>query len=200
MVDERRTDVGALVLAGGAATRFGADKTRVELGGRTVLARAADAAAVVAEHVVVVGPWAPDGRARVDEPLPRRGPGRRARVRSGPDSLRPGRWWWQVTIRSLRPELLELLARRALDGVADAVVPMRDGRDEPLVACYRCDVEVVARRLVESGERSLRALLGEIRVDRMPESDWRTVDPDGRSFLDIDTPEDLELVRGLLGT
>ena len=198
-VDERRTDVGALVLAGGAATRFGADKTRVELGGRTVLARAVDAAAVVAEHVVVVGPWAPEGRARVDEPTPRRGPA--AALAFGLGQLAAP---WALVVAGdhalLRPELLDAMARRASAGAADAVVPMRDGREEPLVACYRRDVAAVAHQLVESGERSLRALLGEVRVDRMPESEWRSVDPDGRSFLDIDTPEDLELVRGLLGT
>jgi molybdopterin-guanine dinucleotide biosynthesis protein A len=198
-VDDRRTDVGALVLAGGAATRFGADKTRVELGGRTVLARAADAAATVAEQVVVVGPWAPDGRARTDEPTPRRGPAAALAFGLG----RIGAPWALVVAGDhpmLRPELLELLVRRAVDGVADAVVPERDERDEPLVACYRCDVDQVARRLVDSGERSLRALLGSIHVDRVPEPEWRVVDPDARSFLDIDTPEDLELVRHLLGT
>ena len=49
--DER--DVVALVLAGGAARRFGSDKTRADLNGRTVLARTVTQVAEVVERVVV---------------------------------------------------------------------------------------------------------------------------------------------------
>ena len=48
--DER--DVVALVLAGGAARRFGSDKTRADLNGRTVLARTVTQVAEVVERVV----------------------------------------------------------------------------------------------------------------------------------------------------
>jgi molybdopterin-guanine dinucleotide biosynthesis protein A len=83
-------------------------------------------------------------------------------------------------------------------GGVDAVVPMRDGRDEPLVACYRRSVGRVATEVIAAGEHSLRAVLARIRVDRVAEHEWRELDPDGRSFLDVDTPHDLTAVRDLL--
>ena len=70
--DER--DVVALVLAGGAARRFGSDKTRADLNGRTVLARTVTQVAEVVERVVVIGPWAPDAVEQLDDPPPHRGP------------------------------------------------------------------------------------------------------------------------------
>jgi molybdopterin-guanine dinucleotide biosynthesis protein A len=78
------------------------------------------------------------------------------------------------------------------------VLAEHDGRDQPLVACYRRSAAVVAERALASGARSLRSLLDEVAVERVPPEQWRAADPDGRSFLDVDTIEDLELARRLL--
>ena len=49
-----RADVAAIVLAGGRATRFGADKLVTEVGGRALVLHAIDAARAVAQRIVVV--------------------------------------------------------------------------------------------------------------------------------------------------
>ena len=96
---------------------------------------------------------------------------------------------------TLRPELLGSLVERAMghavDGVHDAVVPLRAGRPEPLVACYRTGVAEVAQQVLGSGGSSMRDLLARLRVDWWPEAEWRPVDPEGRSFQDVDVPTDL---------
>jgi molybdopterin-guanine dinucleotide biosynthesis protein A len=93
----------------------------------------------------------------------------------------------------LRPELLSALLARLVDGAdeVDAVVPMRDGRPEPLVAAYRTDVRSVAEQVLAEGGRSMRALLDRLRVDWWAEEDWRRLDPTGASFDDVDEPGDL---------
>jgi 2-C-methyl-D-erythritol 4-phosphate cytidylyltransferase len=48
--------VAAIVVAGGAGTRFGGPKQFLELAGRSVAARSVDAARSVASHVVLVAP------------------------------------------------------------------------------------------------------------------------------------------------
>lgn len=185
------------MLAGGAARRFGADKTRALLAGRAVLEHALDAVSAVADDVVVVGPWAPPGWAHHDEPTPRQGPAAAVAFGMGLVSAE------LVLVVGgdhpiVVPALLELLVSRAATGSADAVVAVRAGRDEPLVACYRRSIGGVAARLVASGRRSMRAVLDEVEVDRVPGSVWSTADPEGRSFMDVDTPEDLARVRALL--
>ncbi len=190
-------DVVALVLAGGAARRFGSDKTRADLNGRTVLARTVTQVAEVVERVVVIGPWAPDAVEQLDDPPPHRGPSSALAF-----GLRATEASWVLLVGGdhplVRPALVELLVARAVRGDADAVVPVRAGRDEPLLACYRATVGPVAGGLVDRGELSMRAVLAAVVVDRVPEEVWRSVDPDGRSFLDVDTPEDLVAARRLL--
>jgi len=44
-----------VVLAGGQSTRFGSDKALAELNGRTLLSRAVDSLAGLADHVVIAG-------------------------------------------------------------------------------------------------------------------------------------------------
>jgi molybdopterin-guanine dinucleotide biosynthesis protein A len=197
MVDDRG-DVAVLVLAGGAARRFGSDKTRAELAGRPVLTHTLDAVAHVGGPLLVIGPWAPEGWIAIVEPSPRLGPAPALAF-----ALTQVDTAWALVIGGdhplLQPALVDLLVRRAMRSAdADAVVPVRDGRDEPLVACYRTSVADVIRAGVEAGDRSMRAVLAAIEVDRVPESDWRTVDPDGRSFLDVDEPADLAAIEALL--
>jgi molybdopterin-guanine dinucleotide biosynthesis protein A len=196
-MDAAGTSLSAVVLGGGASRRFGADKTRAELAGRQVLARVVDAASTVTTDVVVVGPWAPVGCTPHPEPEPGLGP-----LGALAHGLRVAHGAWVLVLGGdhplLVPALLELLARRTEQSAADVVLAEHDGRDQPLVACYRRSAAVVAERALASGARSLRSLLDEVAVERVPPEQWRAADPDGRSFLDVDTIEDLELARRLL--
>lgn len=196
-MDPVGTPLSAVVLAGGAARRFGTDKTRAELGGRRVLERVLDSAASVTSDVVVVGSWAPQGWSHHPEPEPGLGP-----LAALAHGLSAVHGTWVLVLGGdhplLVPALLELLAQRARQSSADVVLPEHDGRDQPLVACYRRSIVPVAERVLASGARSLRSLLVEVSVERVGPDRWRTVDPHGRSFLDVDTVEDLERARQLL--
>ncbi len=190
--------VAALVLAGGEARRFGSDKTRETLGGLTILERVLESVRPLVDSVTVVGPWAPPGCGRIVEPSPRQGP--LAAVAFGVGVVTAE---WVLVLGGdhpfLVPELLSMLVARSVElgDAADGVVPVCDGRPEPLVACYRTSsVASAAARLVAAGERRLGALLEEITVDWVDEESWRPVDPQGASFRDVDTPADLDRARG----
>lgn len=196
MVDDRG-DVAVLVLAGGAARRFGSDKTRADLAGRPVLSHTVDAVAHVGGPLLVIGPWAPEGWIALIEPSPRLGPAAALAF-----ALAQVDTTWALVVAGdhplLHPALVDLLVRRAMGSPADAVVPVRDGRDEPLVACYRSSVADTVRTCVEAGDRSMRAVLAAVEVEPVLEPDWRSVDLDGRSFLDVDEPADLAAIEALL--
>jgi hypothetical protein len=50
-----------------------------------------------------------------------------------------------------------------------------------------------ASRLLRSGRRRLRDLLGELRpMVVVAEAEWRAIDPDARTLMDVDEPADLE--------
>jgi molybdopterin-guanine dinucleotide biosynthesis protein A len=96
----------------------------------------------------------------------------------------------------LNPTFLQTLASLLGDTV-DAVVPVTaDGR-QPLHAAYGdCAIEPLLSAIA-SGERSLKGALERLRVRWVPEAEWKVHEPDGRSFLNVNTPEQLRTATGL---
>ncbi len=187
-----------VVLAGGRAERFGSDKTRASVDGVSLLERVLGVAGRLVppiDEVLVVGPWAPPGVRHVTEPERFGGPLVALGFALGEVSA-PLVLVLAADHPELAPALLELLIRRLAEDVdADAVVPVRDGRREPLVAAYRRSVGVAITEVLDARTRSLQSLLGVVKTVEVAEDEWREVDPEGRSFRDVDHPEDLDRHR-----
>jgi molybdopterin-guanine dinucleotide biosynthesis protein A len=100
------------------------------------------------------------------------------------------------------PLLVPSLVRRlaALIGDRDAAVPVVGATPQVLCAVYAVRVGPAARRLVQSGARSLRRLVDEVDALRISPEELledealRADDPELSSLLDVDTPEDYELL------
>jgi molybdopterin-guanine dinucleotide biosynthesis protein A len=54
----------------------------------------------------------------------------------------------------------------------------------------------VAAAAVTGAERSIRALVDRLRAAEVPIATWLTLDPERLTLRDVDTPSDLEGVRG----
>ena len=197
--------VTGIVLAGGRATRFGADKLAVDVGGRPLLHRAILAVATVSDEVVVVigsdgaRPLLPadaDVRVRVvRDAVADGGPlvglaaglagahGRLAILVGGDQpSLSP----------AVLGELLLWLGRDAAGPPLDAVALAEDGLLRPLPAALRVATSrPVAEALLLTGSRSLLDLFERLRVGTLEPERWRILDPEGASLRDVDTPADL---------
>ncbi|HUY10563.1 MAG TPA: molybdenum cofactor guanylyltransferase [Candidatus Dormibacteraeota bacterium] len=79
---------------------------------------------------------------------------------------------------------------------AQAIVPERAGKLEPLFAVYRRDaapdLRAMARQLERPGKGpSLRHVVTGVRLRRVAESEWRGWDPEGMSFFNCNTPAEL---------
>ncbi len=190
--------VSGAVLAGGKGRRLGQDKALVEVGGILLLARVVGSLAQVAAEVLVVG--------RTDgPPLP-------APVRFVPD-LVPGQaalggLYTALSAAScplvivvgcdmpfINPEVLRYLV--GLAAGFEAVVPLVAGEPQPLHAVYaRACRDVVAGQLA-SGDLKLARVLDRLRVRFVPEQALRALDPELRSFFNINTPADLEVARSM---
>lgn len=190
--DGPRSDLGAIVLAGGRSTRFGADKLAVEVDGSPLLRHAVDAARAVAAYVVVVGPapadLPPDVVVTREDP-PYSGP--YSAVVAGLDALDAR----ATTVLVLAGDLLDpgpLLPRllAALDGTDDkgraaeaAVALDAEDRRQPLLAAYRVDSLLGGISGVDPYHRAAYDLLDGLHVV--------TVEDRGRHSRDVDTPADL---------
>lgn len=196
--------VTGIVLAGGSSSRFGADKLKATYDGQTLLERAVAAVAAVSSEVIVV--VAPGD----ERPLPGADlvpvPIRRAQdpeSHGGPlvgllAGLEAAREPIAIVVGGDMPALsvdvLRTLAQAlgSAEGGHDAAVLVRSGVFRPLPAAVRNGAATqAARRILGDGERSLVALVRELRTRHVAEAEWRGLDPGGATLLDVDTPGDL---------
>ena len=197
--------VAGIVLAGGGSQRMGVDKCMLDLGGRTLLQRAVDALEVVADEVVTV-----TGGGR--PPPPVRSPGS---LYHAVDSIADGGPLVGILagleatsapvavavacdLPFVRPELLRLLLDRVAEG-ARFVVPMYEGQPQLLCSAWQGDAAPLLRARVEAGDRAVHAMVDALDAELVPPEVWREVDPEGRSFVNVNTPEDLAEARASLG-
>jgi molybdopterin-guanine dinucleotide biosynthesis protein A len=78
----------------------------------------------------------------------------------------------------------------------DAVIPLFEDKPQPLFGVYAKSGIDTMGDSIKKGKRSLRALLKRMNVLYVDEEEVRKIDSEGRSFININTPEDLERERG----
>jgi len=193
--------VAAIILAGGSSRRMGQDKNQLVLGDRTLLAHVVGRVASVCDPVLVVARTADaylDCGATVAAD---RWPG------SGPlGGLITGLGTIAAPCAVVVAGDLPFVEPALLSGLIpllagwDAVVPEIGGLPQPHCAVYARAALGVAETVFDGAGRSLRELLDApgLRVLYVKEERLRVWDPDLRSFLNVNTPEDLDLARELL--
>jgi molybdopterin-guanine dinucleotide biosynthesis protein A len=187
----------AIVLAGGASTRFGGDKLAATIDGRTVLARSVATAREVARRVVVViGPDDPVPELQevvlARDPVAHRGP--LAGVVTGLAALADADVVLVLAgdMPGVRPSVLRLLVDALGADGSLAIAHLEADPVATLPLAARASVVLpVARALIAADRRSLRALLDSVPSQPIATAAWRAVDPQGESLRDIDTREDL---------
>jgi molybdopterin-guanine dinucleotide biosynthesis protein A len=193
--------VDAIVLAGGAATRFGGDKLAALIDGDTVLARALVPARQVADRIVVVlGPSDADpalaGVVVARDPVAHRGP--LAGLVTGLEAL-PDAGTVVVLagdMPTVHANVLALMVE-AIDGgpTADAAYLEADPVATLPMTVRAANVLPAAQALLAADRRSLRALLDAVRSVEIAAARWRALDASGETLRDIDVPADLGLGR-----
>ncbi|WP_144018777.1 molybdenum cofactor guanylyltransferase [Demequina sp. NBRC 110056] len=182
------TAFDAIILSGGRAERLGGvDKGTIEIGGRTLLSYAFDAAAE-ARAIAVVGP--PVERfgvisTREDPP----GGGPVAGIAAGLKALAGG--VNRVLVLAVDTPrggaaIPDLLA--AVEPAEAAIAVDEDGRDQPLLGVYkRAALESALARLSSPDGASMRSLLRRLTIARVPVA--------AGVSLDADTWDDVRRLR-----
>lgn len=190
----RLSHVEGAVLAGGASSRMGRDKARVEWRGEPLAARVARALAECVERVRIV--LRPDAEAplaleRIDD-----GRAERAPIVGIEAALAACQASAVLVAACDLPEieprlLLALLALCPVEDGPDAIVPCGPKGPEPLLAIYRPRILPALRERIQRGDLSLQRLVASQGALLVPERELRAFDPELASFRNVNRPEDL---------
>lgn len=196
-------DATAVVLAGGKSSRFGSDKALASLGGESLLMRCVLGLLRQFPEVIVVS----------------KRPDTYAFIRTlGRTSLACDRYAEHNPLAGLEAglsaaatascfvcacdmPLIQAPLLAALHGRLpgyDAVVPLKGQSPQPLCAFYRRSCLEGARRLLLEGKGPLD-LLKTLNTRWVGEEESARTDPEGLSFIDVDTREDLLRTEKTLG-
>ena len=187
------TQIEAFILAGGASSRMGTDKSQLLLDDQTFVERIAATLLTVTDTIRLVGS---SPNSTVDSTL--------ATVRD----IYPGwgalgglhaaltacRREWAIVVACDLPfvtsELFRSLA--ALRADHHAVVPVQpDGRPQPLAALYRAEpCAARATELIEAGRRRPLDLLQSVKTRWVEFAEIANLTQAERFFVNINTPED----------
>jgi len=199
----RQPRVSGVILAGGESRRLGRDKALERIGDQTLIERVVGCVAPVSAEVIVVVASPPKAAAL---PLP-------AEVRVVSDryprcgslggiftGLSASREPWILLVACDMPFLDPRLMRRlmAMRRGVDAVVPCLNGRPEPLHALYAKACLEPMERMLQGGLLKIAPLFEMVRVRYVDERTIDRIDPNHRSFFNVNSPADVEEALGLL--
>ena len=94
-------------------------------------------------------------------------------------------------------ELLAYLLQLAPQ--ADVVVPKWDGRYQPMCAVYKRDVIMPAiQHALQNGQKRLISFYSAVQVLQVDETTIAQLDPNGCTFFNVNTPEDVAIAEQML--
>ncbi|KJU81533.1 molybdopterin-guanine dinucleotide biosynthesis protein A [Candidatus Magnetobacterium bavaricum] len=90
----------------------------------------------------------------------------------------------------VKKELVEFIARSQVG--YDAVVAVYEGVVQPLLGIYNRRSIPVIERAIAGGRKRLRDVLGMLNVRYLTQEEFSTIDNEGESFVNVNTPLDLK--------
>lgn len=198
---------GAIVLAGGRSSRMGYNKALVMLKDKTMLAHVVERVRKVIDNVVLVIGFQHDIPKHrlaipkhvpiINDPIDLRSP--LVGIMAGIEFLAVE----YVSVHPcdtplLEPRLIQYLFARA-EGHDAAIGITGDGRLQPLNAVYRSSVTYRScKKTLEREERRCREMISRLQdIIYIPPRELMNHDPTLRTFVNVNTLQELEKLRGL---
>ncbi len=89
----------------------------------------------------------------------------------------------------VQPTLFRYLIDQTGDGW-DAIVPLVEDRPQPLHALYHHRALAAVEAALQTGKRRMDSFTSQVRVRFVTEDEVRPIDPELRSFVNVNTPEE----------
>ena len=193
-------DVTGVLLAGGKSRRMGRDKRLLSVGAETLYTRSLEALRSVFQRVLVVvaqdSPPIETNATVLRDLVP--GCGSLGGLYTG---LKEADTEWVFAVACDMPFLHAGTIKRLVEikGKADVVMAKLEHGLQPMHALYHRNCLPVIERLLDAKELRIHRLADHsaLRVRLVVPEELGGLDPDARSFYNINTPDDLEAARVL---
>ena len=193
------------VLAGGGSTRFGRDKASAVIVGKPMLTRMCElVSGTVGREVRVIGAatkYGTYGTKCVEDRWPGEGPlGGILTALLETESTTATKWNLIVScdMPFLTGEMLLFCVDRAMNSVAEVVVPRSANGLEPLCACWRTAASTKLQPVFERGVRKVTEAMTHLCVEILDEAQWKRFDSAGRLFWNMNTLADYDEAKRIL--
>jgi len=184
-------DLSLVILSGGESSLMGVPKVELRLGGKLFIEHIHECLGSHFDETIIVGGAPRDIPAelrQVPDLFPARTP--LVGIYSGLAAAQSSRCFvlaCDMPMMSLN--LVKLMAAHSPE--ADGTVPMIGGYLEPLCAFYHKRAAAALHAALDLGVRKVTTGIERLNLVVIPEVLLRTVDPDLRSFTNVNSPEDL---------
>ncbi len=185
-----------VILAGGESRRMGSDKSLLALDGERFIERSYHLMASLFDEVLIVTN-SPD--LYVDIPCRKvpdiyRGQGALAGIHSGLHHASHSQIFVVACdMPFLQTELIRHLCNEI--GQAEVHIPRTDSGYEPLHSCYSKSCLGAIERLLVNNGRRITDFFKEVHVTELCANSWQRYDAEGRSFRNINTPQEYFCLR-----
>jgi len=190
--DPLSKDVTGIILAGGKSTRYGRNKALVNIDGISLIERVLRVLHDVFEHIILITNT-PHEYAYLGLPMYEdliKGLGPIGGVYTGLSVIsNEAGFFVACDMPLLNQNLIKYMIHEK--GHFDAVVPRVSGMVEALHAVYDKRCLPIAKRLIDSGQYQTLKIYNQVSVRYVEEAEIRSFDPDLRSFININRPQDL---------
>lgn len=189
-------DCTAIILAGGDSRRMGSDKANLLLDGLSLLQRVSATMQLVFPEVIVsVRERRPEIKLPQVCDFQADGGPLTGLVSALAQITTPWAFVVGCDMPFVSAALVEQMAAHRAQ--YQAVVPVVDGRLQPLAAFYAGSCVATMRASLALGDKSLLGALKQLHVCYVDEGELQRTDPQLRSFFDLDAPQDVAIAQGL---
>ena len=193
--------VAAFILAGGASSRMGRNKSLMKIAGEPLIVRTARLLQPLVSCVTVIGPAGLHRKVGLPT-MPDKIPGmRKVASYQGPlagivtalaVTSSPRNFILACDLPYLTAEWIELLLSRAENSNAKAFVPRTPEGLEPLAAVYRREAYAPLAEAFRKGIRKVTDALALIPVETIALQDFGALGQNGLTLKNMNTPEDFK--------
>jgi len=183
------------IMAGGKSSRMGRDKSFVELMGKPMIEHLMSRAAALGQRETILitnrpADYAPLGLPMFGDVLPEKGSlgGIYTAIHH---SQNPYTLVIACDMPFVNPALLRHMIGLGEDGQFDVIVPRVDGYPEGLHAIYSKACLAPIRQRLDADKLKVIGFYDAVRVRALDEVEWQRFDPQGLSFFNVNTPDEL---------